>query len=154
MRITILTSAVVACAAASLLAPAAASAAPPAHVKIVNSTGGFYQYDGSPTGTGPTYDAVTVKAQLHNCPAGSYVYWMTLVQDGVSYEVASTALGTGELTCTGAAVTPLVRGFYGNGLHPGAAQATVTVYRQQDGMPVLTQASGTVRIPTGTNNPA
>ena len=29
--------------------------------------------------------------------------------------------------------------YYGNGLHPGAAQVIATVYRQVDGMPVLTQ---------------
>ena len=110
MRTTILTSTVAACAVASLLAPAAAEAAPPARVKIAHGTSGFYQYDPSVAGTGPTYDAVAVHAQLRNCPVGDYVYWMTLVQDGVSYPVASTALGTGELL-TGASTTPLVLGF-------------------------------------------
>jgi hypothetical protein len=149
---TILTSTVAACAAALVLVPVTADAAPAARVKIAHGTSAFYQYDGSVLGTGPTYDAVAVHAQLSNCPAGDYVYWMTLVQDGVSYPVASTALGTGELYCTGARTTPLVLGFYGNGLHPGLAKATVTVYRQADGMPVLTQDSGTVRIPAGPNN--
>lgn len=153
MRIAILTGTVAACAALALV-PAAADAAAPARLKIANSTGAFYQYDGSPTGTGPTYDAVAVHAQLRNCPVGDYILDMSLVQDGVSYPVASTALGSGELYCSGASTTQLVMGFYGNGLHPGQAKVTITVYRQADGMPVLTQASGTVRIPAGANNPA
>lgn len=155
MRITILTSTVAACAAASLLAPAIASACPPVGLKIAHTSSAFYQYDGSPNGTGPTFDAVSVKVQLRNCPAGDYVLWMTLVQDGVSYPVASTALGVGEFSCSATNKAPQLHlGFYGNGLHPGRATVTATAYRQVDGMPVLTQASGTVRIPAGANNPA
>ena len=45
---------------------------------------------------------------------------MTLVQDGVSYPVASTALGVGEFSCTATKTTARFNlGFYGNGLHPG-----------------------------------
>ncbi len=152
---TILTSAVAACAAAALLVPATAEAAPRPSLKIARSSSAFYQYDGSVTGTGPTYDAVSVPVQLHNCPAGNYVLWMTLVQDGVSYDVASTALGVGEFSCSATNKSPqLGLGFYGNGLHPGLATVTATAYRQVDGMPVLAQASATVRIPAGANNPA
>jgi hypothetical protein len=151
---TFLTSTVAACAAALLLAPATASAAAPAHLKITHSTGAFYQYDPSPDGTGPLYDAVAVSTQLRGCPAGDYVLWMTLVQDGVSYPLASTALGVGEFSCTATNTAPALRlGFYGNGLHPGAARVSATVYRQVDGMPVLAQDSGTVRIPAGYNQP-
>lgn len=154
MRTTILTSTVAACAVASLLVPATANAAPATGIKIDRATSGFYQYDPSIEGTGPTYDAVSVKAQLRNCPAGYHRFWMTLTQDGVSYDVASTALGTGELTCSGSAKTTLRLGFYGNGLHPGPAEATVTVYWETAGMPELLEVSGTVRIPAGTNNPS
>jgi hypothetical protein len=154
MRTTILTSTVAACVAALVLVPVTANAAPATGLKIDHSTGTFYQYDPSIEGTGPTYDAVVVKAQLRNCPAGYHRYWMTLTQDGVSYDVASTALGTGELICSGSAKTTLRLGFYGNGLHPGLAQATVTVYWETAGMPELLEVSGTVRIPTGTNNPS
>jgi len=155
MRTTILTSTVAACAAAALLAPAAATAAPSASLKIAHTSSAFYQYDGSVSGTGPTYDAVSVPVQLRNCPPGDYVLWMTLVQDGVSYDVASTALGVGEFSCSATNKSPRLNlGFYGNGLHPGVATVTATAYRQADGMPVLAQASATVRIPAGVNNPA
>src|ERR1700710_354420 len=119
MRTIILTSTVAACAAALVVAPAVADAAPAARVAIAHDTSAFYQFDGSPLGTGPTADAVAVHAQLRNCPAGNYIIDMSLVQDSVSYPVASTALGSGELYCSGAKTTPLVTGFYGNSLHPG-----------------------------------
>jgi hypothetical protein len=147
---TFLSSTVAACAALLVLAPAAASAAPASRLQIEPKTSEFYQYDGSPTGTGPLFDAVRVQVQLRDCPAGNYVLWMDLVQDGVSYSVASTALGVGEFSCTTTDRTPrLSMGFYGNGLHPGPAQVTATVYRQEDGMPVLAESSRTVRIPAG-----
>ena len=155
MRTTILTSAVAACAAVSLLAPAIASAAPSPGLKIAHTSSAFFQYDGSVSGTGPTFDAVAVPVQLRNCPTGDYVLWMTLVQDGVSYPIASTALGVGEFSCSATNKSPRLNlGFYGNGLHPGPATVTATAHRQADGMPVLTQASATVRIPAGANNPA
>ncbi|MDQ1739552.1 MAG: hypothetical protein QOE53_1204, partial [Pseudonocardiales bacterium] len=110
--------------------------------------------DPSPAGTGPLYDTVTVNAQLRGCPAGDYVLFMTLVQNGVSYPLASTALGVGEFSCTATATAPqLGMGFYGNSLHPGAAQVIATIYRQADGMPVLAEATSTVRIPGGYNQP-
>jgi hypothetical protein len=151
---TLLSSTVAACGVALLLAPAA-NAAPPSHLKIAHSTGAFYQYDPSPVGDGTQlYDAVTVNAQLRGCPAGYYVLFMTLVQDGVSYNVASTANGVGEFTCTATNTAPqLQMSFYGNGLHPGSARVTATVYHEVNGMPVLTQDSGTVRIPAGYNQP-
>ena len=78
--------------------------------------------------------------------------WATLVQDGVSYPVASTALGVGEFSCTATDTAPRLRmGFYGNSLHPGPALAIVSVYVQVDGMPVLVESSRTVRIPAGPN---
>ncbi|HEX8082474.1 MAG TPA: hypothetical protein VF557_19860 [Jatrophihabitans sp.] len=151
---TFLSSAVAACAALLLLAPTAANAEPASRLKIAPKTSAFYLYDGSPTGTGPLFDAVSVQVQLRDCPAGNYVLWMDLVQDGVTYPVASTALGVGEFSCTATGTAPqLSMGFYGNGLHPGTAQVIATVYRQEDGMPVLVESSRTVRIPAGTNQP-
>jgi hypothetical protein len=148
-----LTSTVAACAAMVVLAPTA-DAAPATQLQIDRNTSAIYQYDPSPAGTGPEYDTVTVHAQLRNCPAGDYLVDVTLVQDGVSYPWATTALGAGELTCTATSTRPKVgMAFYGNGLHPGPAQATITVYRQVDGMPVLTKSSRTVRIPAGYNQP-
>jgi hypothetical protein len=137
---------------AVLLAPTAADAQPATRLRIEHTTSAFYLYDGSVTGTGPQLDAVTVYAQLRNCPAGDYLLDMSLVQDGVSYPIASTALGVGEVTCTAANTAPTVRmGFYGNSLHPGSAQVTATLYRQVDGMPVAAKSSRTVVIPDGPN---
>ncbi|HEX8305173.1 MAG TPA: hypothetical protein VF612_09860, partial [Jatrophihabitans sp.] len=94
---TFLSSALAACAAMLVLAPATtANAGPAPRLKIAHSTSAFYQYDGSVSGTGPAFDAVRVSTQLRGCPAGDYVLFMDLVQDGVSYPVASTALGVGE----------------------------------------------------------
>jgi hypothetical protein len=149
-----LSSTVAACAAMLVLAPAA-SAAPAAQLTIGRTTGAIFQYDPSPTGTGPEYDTVAVSSQLRNCPVGNYLLEMTLVQDGVSYPLASSALGVGEFSCTATSTRPqLSMAFYGNALHPGSALVTATVYRQVDGMPVLTQSSRTVRIPAGPNQPA
>jgi hypothetical protein len=150
-----LLSTVAACVALFLLTPAvAASAAPATRLKVEHSTGAIYQYDPSPVGNGPLYDTVAVDAHLRHCPAGNYVLWMTLVQDGVSYPIASTANGVGEFSCTAADTSlQLAMAFYGNGLHPGTALATVTVYQEIDGMPVVAQDSSTVRIPKGPNQP-
>jgi hypothetical protein len=148
----LLTSTLAACAATALLAPAA-DAAPRAQLSIARTTGAIYQYDPSPFGGGPTYDTVNVTAQLRNCPAGDYLLDMKLVQNGVSYPLASTANGVGEFSCTTGNNHPAVSiAYYGNGLHPGAAQVTATVYREVDGMPVLAKSSRTVRIPVGPNN--
>jgi hypothetical protein len=148
-----LSSTFAACAALFLVAPAA-DAAPATSLRIENTTSAIYQYDPSPFGGGSLYDTVSVHAQLRKCPAGYYVAWITLVQDGVSYPVASSALGVGEVTCTAGDTHPrLGMSFYGNGLHPGTALVTVTVYRQADGMPVLVKSSRTVRIPAGYNQP-
>ena len=152
---TFLSSTVAAFAALLVLAPTTtASAQPVPRLKIAHGTSAIYQYDPSPTGTGPLYDTVTVNVQLRGCPAGDYVLFMDLVQDGVSYPLASSALGVGEFSCTATATAPqLGMAFFGNSLHPGTAEVTATIYRQADGMPVLTQASGTVRIPAGYNHP-
>lgn len=154
MRV-LLSSTVAACAAMLVLTTTtAASAAPAAKLKIEHKTSAFYQYDPSIEGTGPLYDAVVEYVQLRNCPVGNYVLFMDLVQDGVSYPVASTALGVGEFSCTATNTGPRVgMGFYGNGLHPGTAFVTVTIYKEVNGMPVLAQGSRTVRIPKGPNNP-
>jgi hypothetical protein len=149
----LLSSTVAACAAMLVLAPST-SAAPRAQLAIEPHTGAIYQYDPSPNGTGPLYDTVSAHARLRNCPAGYYVLSMTLVQDGVSYPWASSALGAGEITCTATDSQPRVgMSFYGNGLHPGTAVVTMTVYKQADGMPVLAQSTRTVRIPAGYNQP-
>ena len=150
-----LSSTLAACAAAVLLLTStAAEAGPTARLKIEQSTGAIFQYDPSPAGTGPEYDTVAAYVQLRNCAAGDYLLSMTLVQDGVSYPLASSALGAGEFSCTATNANPRVgMAFYGNGLHPGTAVVTVTVYRQVDGMPVVAQASRTVRIPAGYNQP-
>lgn len=147
-----LPSTVAACAAMVVLAPTASAAG--AQLQIDRNTGAIYQYDPSPFGGGPLYDTVRVSGQLRNCPPGDYLVDVSLVQDGVSYPWATTALGAGELTCTATATRPKIgMAFYGNGLHPGTAQVTITVYRQADGMPVLAQSSRTVRIPAGYNQP-
>ncbi|HST48311.1 hypothetical protein [Jatrophihabitans sp.] len=149
----LLSSSLAACAATVMLAPAA-DAAPAAQLQIERNTSAIYQYDPSPFGDGPLFDTVNVSGQLRNCPAGDYLVDVTLVQNGVSYPWATTALGAGELTCTATNTRPKVgMAFYGNGLHPGTAQATITVYRQVDGMPVLAKTSRTVRIPAGYNQP-
>jgi hypothetical protein len=152
---TFLSSTLAACAAMLVLAPATtANAAPAPRLKIAHSTSAFYQYDGSVDGTGPLVDAVRVTVQLRGCPVGDYVLFMNLVQDGISYPVASTAHGVGEFSCTATNTAPQVGyGFYGNSLHPGTAQVTATVYSWADGMPVLTEATSTVRIPAGYNQP-
>ncbi|HEV2886457.1 MAG TPA: hypothetical protein VGX49_06065 [Jatrophihabitans sp.] len=147
-----LSSTVAACAAMLMLTTTSASAAPAAKLRIEQNTGAIFQYDPSPAGTGPEYDTVTVNTQLRNCPAGDYLLSMSLVQDGVSYPLASSALGVGEFHCTGTGTTQVGMAFYGNGLHPGTALVTVTIYRQADGMPVLAEGSRTVRIPAGPNN--
>ena len=151
---TFLSSTLAACAALLVLGPATtAGAAPATQLRIEHATSAIYQYDPSPVGNGTLYDTVTAYTQLRHCPVGNYVLEMTLVQDGVSYPLASTALGVGEFSCTATASQPrLGMAFYGNGLHPGTALARVTVYRQADGMPVLTKGSSTVRIPAGSNN--
>jgi hypothetical protein len=147
-----LSSAAAACVAVLLLASTAANAEAAARFKIDRNTSAFYLYDGSVSGTGPQLDAVTVYAQLRDCPAGNYYLQMSLVQDGVSYPVASTALGVGEFSCTATERAPRLRmSFYGNGLYPGPAQVIASVYVQADGMPVLVQSTRTVRIPAGPN---
>ena len=96
---------------------------------------------------------MNVNAQLRNCPAGDYLLDMQLVQNGVSYPLASSALGVGEFSCTATNSRPkLSIAFYGNSLHPGCAKVTATVYREVDGMPVLAKSSRTVHIPKGPNN--
>jgi hypothetical protein len=137
-----------------LLPTTTASAAPAARLRIEQHTGAIYQYDPSPFGGGPLYDTVAVSVQLRNCPADNYLLSMTLVQDGVSYPLASTANGVGEFSCTATHAQPRVEmAFYGNGLHPGAAVVAATIYREVDGMPVVAQGSRTVRIPAGYNQP-
>ena len=148
-----LSSTLAACAAAMLALAPTASAASTARLQIERNTSAIYQYDPSPMGLGTLYDTVRVTAQLRNCASGYYQMSITLVQDGVSYPWASSALGAGEIVCTGTGVTHTSMSFYGNGLHPGAALVTITIYRQADGMPVLTQGSRTVRIPAGYNQP-
>jgi hypothetical protein len=149
-----LSSTVAACAAMLLLAPTA-SAAPAAKLKVVHKTSAIYQYDPSPFGGGPLYDTVTVYAQLRHCPVGNYLLSMDLVQDGVSYPLASSALGVGEFSCTATDAGPrLSMAFYGNGLHPGTAIVTVGASGEEDGVPLIQQESATVRIPKGPNNPA
>ncbi len=152
---TFLSSVVAACAAVLLLAPATANAEPASRLKIAPKTSEFYLYDGSVLGTGPKLDAVRLYAQLRDCPTGHYVLHMDLVQDGVSYPIASTALGVGEFSCTATETAPrLSMGFYGNGLHPGTAQVTATIYKHVEGTPVLVaESSRTVRIPAGYNQP-
>ena len=145
---------IVAACLAMLLAPAAADAKTAPRFKIEPKTSAFYLYDGSVLGTGPKLDAVTVYAQLRDCPVGNYLLHMSLIQDGVSYPIASTARGVGEFSCTATDTAPrLGMGFYGNSLHPGPALAIVSVYVQVDGMPVLVESRRTVRIPAGPNQP-
>ena len=154
MRALLLSTAA-ACLAMFALVSASASAGPAAQLKIEHSTSAIYQYDPSPFGGGPLYDTVTVYAQLRHCPVGDYLLSMTLVQDGVSYPLASSALGVGEFSCTATDTGPRVSmAFYGNGLHPGTAVVTVGASGEEDGVPLIGQESGSVRIPKGPNNPA
>ena len=95
-----------------------------------------------------------VNTQLRGCPAGDYVLFLNLVQDGISYPLASTALGVGEFELHRYRNRPAA----GDELRrqqptPGVAEVTATIYRQADGMPVLTEAASTVRIPAGYNQP-
>jgi hypothetical protein len=137
-----------------LTPPVAAGAAPAAQLKVQHMTSAIYQYDPSPFGGGPLYDTVAVTTQLRHCPVGNYLLSMTFVQGGVSYPLASTALGVGEFSCTEADTAPRVdMAFYGNGLHPGTALVTVGVYGEEDGVPLIGQESSTVRIPNGPNQP-
>jgi hypothetical protein len=132
----------------------AAGAAPAAQLKVEHKTSAIYQYDPSPFGGGPLYDTVTVYTRLRHCPVGNYLLSMTLVQDGVSYPLASTALGVGEFSCTATDTEPQVSmAFYGNGLHPGTAVASVGVYGEEDGVPLIGQQTGSVRIPKGYDQP-
>lgn len=150
----IMSSTVAACAALLLLSPTAANAAPASRLKIEHKTGAIFQYDPSIAGTGPLYDAVTVYAQVRDCPAGNYVLHMDLIQDGVNYELASRANGVGEFSCSATEANPqLQMSFLGNGLHPGPAQVIATVYKSASGMTVLAESSRTVRIPAGYNQP-
>jgi len=138
-----------------VLTPAvAANAAPAPQLKVEHKTSAIYQYDPSPVGGGPLYDTVAVYTRLRHCPVGGYLLSMNLVQDGVSYPLASTALGVGEFSCTATDTAPqLEMAFFGNGLHPGPAAITVGVYGQEDGVPLIAQESATVSIPNGPNQP-
>ena len=152
MRV-LLSSTVAACAAVLVLTTTDASAAPAATAKIVHRTSAIYQYDPSPFGGGPTYDTVIAYVQLRHCPVGNYLLDMTFTQDGVSYPYASSALGVGEFSCTATEHAPrLGIAFYGNGLHPGTATVTVSAQDEENGVPLIKQESGTVRIPKGPNN--
>lgn len=149
---TFLSSAVAACAAALVLAPTAASADPAPHLTITHNTGAIYQSDPSPNGDGPLFDTVQVFAELRHCPAGDYFRSITLVQDGVSYPWATSALGAVEVSCTSTGITGAGMSFFGNGLHPGTAVVTITITSEIDGT-VLAEDSRTVRIPAGYNQP-
>jgi hypothetical protein len=153
MRV-LLSSTVAACAGMLVLSTTtAAGAAPATQVKIAHKTSAIYQYDPSPFGNGPTYDTVLVHVQLRHCPVGDYLLDMHLIQDGVSYPLASSALGVGEFSCTATDTAPhLSISFYGNGLHPGTATVTVSAHNEEDGLPLIEQQSGTVSIPKGPNN--
>jgi hypothetical protein len=144
-------SSTLAAAAVLLLTPATAGAAPATRLQIEHTTSAIWQTDPSIEGTGPLYDAVTVYVQLRNCPTGFYYLHMDFIQDGVSYELASRALGVGELNCTGGRVTDTLMGFLGNGLHPGPASVIAYVTRWNG--TTLAEGSRTVRIPAGYNQP-
>jgi len=142
-----------ACLAVLAWVPTAANADPAPRLQIAHNTGAIYQSDPSPNGDGILYDTVQVSAELRHCPApGFYFRSITLVQDGVSYEWATQALGAVEIGCTDAGTAAAGMAFFGNGLHPGTAVVTVTVSSETDGS-VLAEESRTVRIPAGANNP-
>jgi hypothetical protein len=150
---TLLSSTVAACAAALLLVPTAASAEPAPHLTIAHNTSAIYQSDPSLNGDGVLHDTVQVVAELRHCPpAAYYLRSITLVQDGVSYEWATNALGAYELVCGAAGTGAAGMAFVGNGLHPGIAVVTITVTRGIDDT-VVAKDSRTVRIPAGTNQP-
>lgn len=112
------------------MAPAApAVAAPKPSIRIASSTSALWLY---PTGNGftepPVYPATTVEAQVRNCPVGTYLLSETLVQDGVSAEIAMYgAMGWNVVQCTaGGDAIPAI-GFYSPTLHSGRASVTVTL---------------------------
>jgi hypothetical protein len=148
----VLFSILAACAAIVVVAPTAASAAPAPRLNITHNTGAIYQSDPSPNGDGVLYDTVEVSAQLRNCPAGDYFRSITLVQDGVSYPWATSAMGAVEVTCPASGMTGAGMAFFGNGLHPGTAVVTITITSETDGS-VLVEDNRTVRIPAGYNQP-
>ncbi len=150
---TLLSSTIAVGAVALLLAPTAASAEPAPHLTITHNTSAIYQSDPSPDGDGMLYDTVQVGAELRHCPpAATYLRSITLVQDGVSYGWATTALGAVEIGCLATGTAGAGMSFFGNGLHPGTAVVTITVSRGIDDT-VVAQDSRTVRIPAGYNQP-
>jgi hypothetical protein len=146
-----LSSLIALCAVVLVAAPTADAATAP-RLKITHNTGAIYQSDPSPNGDGPLYDTVQVYAQLRNCPSGDYFRSITLVQDGVSYPWAVSAMGAVEVICNGSDVVGAGMAFFGNGLHPGTAVVTITITSEADGS-VLAEDSRTVRIPAGYNQP-
>lgn len=105
--------------------------------------GAIYQFDGSATGTGPSYPATRVTARMSDCPAGTSVLQAELVQDGVEMNWATSARGAGEVVCTGGENGTVSMGFYGPTLHPGTAVATFALVQGD----VLVTVTRTVRIP-------
>jgi hypothetical protein len=140
------------CAVILVAAPTAADAATAPRLKITHNTSAIYQSDPSQNGDGPLYDTVQVYAQLRDCPAGDYLRSITLVQDGVSYPWAVSAMGAVEVICNDTGVAGAGMSFFGNGLHPGTAVVTITITSETDGS-VLVEDSRTVRIPAGYNQP-
>ncbi|MEA3040377.1 MAG: hypothetical protein QOE79_2890, partial [Sphingomonadales bacterium] len=112
------------------VAPAApAVATPKPSIRIAPSTSAIWLY---PTGDGftepPLYPATSVNAKVKHCPAGTYLLSESLVQDGVSAEIAMYgAMGWSVVQCAaGRDAIPTI-GFYSPTLHSGRAIVTVTL---------------------------
>ena len=112
-------------------AAGAASGAP--RLTIEPRTSAIVLVDNSAAGTGPFLPAVSVLARFRNCPGPGFssIYFenITLVQDGVSYEWLSGALGVGFFECTtvGQDVGAVGAELGGVGLHPGHAYVTFSI---------------------------
>lgn len=129
------------------------AAGPKASLRVAPRTGAIYLYDGSPSGTGPSYPAVEVKATFRGCtpPELDLVLRATLEQDGVSYSWATSALGAGYYECRYVADPrhmSVGMAFYGPGLHSGKAIAHFAMEEStSSGWRVVAEDTRTVRIP-------
>ncbi|RKS73860.1 hypothetical protein CLV35_2354 [Motilibacter peucedani] len=128
MRKSVLSTVLAAVLVLAMAGPASASPhAPTLHLK--GKTSAIYGFDGSVEGTGPVLPAANVVAEVKNCPQGDWMLDATLVQDGVSYSWATTALGAGYGECgVDEAPFTVAMGFYGTALHSGRATAHFAIY--------------------------
>ena len=124
-----------------------AVAIPQPKLRVNAMTGPIYYYDVSDVGSGPFYPAVVVSGILKNCSFGSYMQSVSLVQDGIAAQWATTALGASEVFCSAHPEKPGI-GMYSPTLHPGKATAYISVSGTSlTGVPMFVEDTRTVRIP-------